>query len=283
MALPAQSYVWFRLRYVIGAWVLRETGLDGARVLWGVQGQPRSGLPFIGLTRRSFPTAQPAGSDDETITEVTLASTLTVTASAAGETAAFLLFGLRYAYTLSGGDTTEDARDALLALVEIDRLKIQGVNNTATGFQPCTALASGTDEIDFAGLALAPVAVKSIEGCAVTPTSEDYRKINSGSRRALVKIELFWPEQQDGFDTLDEYMEALRSSLQDSDTALWLHARGVGVEQGDRVNPQNSSRAVGGAFMRSASMDVIFNADSKVYRPAVGIAGVNAPEIELIA
>jgi len=293
VALPAPSYVWFRLRHVVALWVLRETGLPAtvalpggvvtSSVLWDLQNQPRPPLPYIGLSRREFPLDF---IDEETITEVTTAATITLTASVVGETASLLLFGLRYAYTLQGADTTTDARDALLALVAADLLRtVTALDGTdvAVGFQPVTATASGADAIAFAGFGLGPVGVAASENTTLVATSVDYRRIQAGLRRAIIRLDLFWPERQDAFETLDAHAEALRSSLTREDTAAYLADRGVGVIDPGRVRTQNTSAVSGGATQRRRSIDVIFNVMSVTYRADNGIEDVLEPGIEVPA
>lgn len=279
MALPAQSYVWFRLRHVVALWIQRETGLAPAAVLYDEQNQPRPPLPYVGLLRRDFPFE---AFDEEWIREVPVASTLTVTASTPGETASFLLFGLRYAYTLQAGDDAATARDALLALVDDDRCRVDPGTQFAIGFQPCTATGAGASSIDFAGLGVGAVRVEAVEGCTAVDV-EELRSVQQGLRRMLVRLNLYWPTRQLGFDTIDEYAEALRSSLVNEDTALWLAARGVGVDNPARVSIQEASAVSGGASQRRKFVDVVFNAKSKLYRPGVALAGVDAPAIEIVA
>ena len=283
MALPAQSYVWFRLRHVVGLWVSYVTNLPASAVLYDVQNQPRPSLPYVGLVRRDFPFAV---FDDELIVEVPTAVTLTVTASAVGETAALTLFGTRYAYTLTGADDTEAARDALLDAIGDDLCRLIAAGDgtdIAVGFQPCTAVASGTDAIAFAGLGSGPVWVTAVEGCTLgTPTLAD-RHVQTGLRRAVVRVELYWPERQNGFDTIDEYAEVLRSSLQNESTAWWLAARGVGVENQAAIAVQEASAVSGAARQRRKFFDVIFNAQSSTYRTATVLAGVTPPTVEILA
>lgn len=283
MTLPNQSYVWFRIRHVVGLWVLRETGLDDTAIQWDEQNQARPALPYIGLVRRDFAFDV---LDDELITEVTTAATLTVTAATAGETVACVLFGTRYAYTLTGLDDTETARDALLALITADLCRlVTAADGTefAVGFQPSTATGAGTDRINFAGLGLGPVHLSAVEGCTVAPTTTAYRHIQSGIRRAVIRLDLYWPDRQAGFDTIDEYAETLRSSLLREDTAAWLAARGVGVDNPGRVTVQEASAVSGGARQRRKIMDVVFNASSKLYRADDGIDEVEATTVEIIA
>ena len=283
MALLAQSYVWFRLRHVVGLWVSYVTDLPATAVLYDMQNQPRPVLPYVGLVRRDFPLAY---FDDELILEVPTAVTLTVTAAAVGETAALILFGTRYAYTLAGGDDTEAARDALLAAIGEDLCRLvtagDGVD-TAVGFQPCTATAVGLDGITFAGLGAGPVRVSAIEGCTLGVPTVANRHVQSGLRRAVVRVELYWPERQDGFATIDEYAEALRSSLQNEETAWWLASRGVGCENASTIAVQEASAVSGGARQRRKFFDVIFNAQSQVYRTATAVDGATPPAVEILA
>lgn len=277
-----QSFVWFRIRHVAGLWVLRETGLPDAAILYDMQNEARPALPYVGLTRREFPFEV---IDDELIAEVTTAATLTVTATTAGETVACILFGTRYAYTLTGLDDTEAARDALLALIAADLCRIvTAADGTyfAVGFQPSTATGAGTDAIDFAGLGLGPVHLTAVEGCTVTPTTLAYRHIQAGIRRAVIRLDFYWPERQDGFETIDEYAETLRSSLLREDTAAWLAARGVGVDNPGRITIQEASALSGGARQRRKIMDVVLNANSKVYRADDGIEGVSPAAVEIV-
>ena len=283
MALPAQSFVWLRIRHVVGLWVARETGLASTAILYDAQNQPRPALPYVGLTRRDFPFDV---IDDEVIREVTTAATLTVTASTVGSTVACVLFGLRYAYTLVLGDTPATARTALLALIADDLCRVVPATDGhgyAVGFNPCTATGAAVADINFAGLGLGPVHLTAVEGCTVTPTTLAYRSIQAGIRRAVVRLDLYWPTRQDGFDTIDEYAEALRSSLVREDTAVYLASRGVGVDDPGSITIQEASVASGGARQRRKIMDVIFNAAAKVYRPDNGIATVEAPAVEFVA
>jgi hypothetical protein len=277
MALPAQSYVWFRLRHVVGLWVQDVTALPATAILYDTQNETRPPLPYVGLERRDFPFEH---FDSELIREVTTSSTLTVTASSAGETAAFTLFGLRYVYTLGAGETTEDARDALLAAVSGDL--VRSISGTAVGFQPCTATGSGVDSIDFAGLGLGPVRIVPVEGCSVGSETLAYRNIQAGIRRAVVRLHLYWPEQQVDFETIDEYAEVLRSSLLREETASWLQARGVGVDNPARISVQDASAVSGGARQRRKFLDVIFNAQSRVYRADTGMAGATFSGVEVL-
>lgn len=282
MALPAQSYVWLKVRHVVGLWVLRTTGLPDTGILYDDQNQPRPALPYIGLVRREFPFEH---FDTETIREVPIAATLTVTAAVEDETVAIELFGTRYAYTLTADDTTETARDALLALIEVDLLRLVSVTSGpdyAIGFQPCTATGVDTDAIDFAGLSIGPVNVTPIEGCTVSETLE-YRKVQSGLRRLIVRFNLYWPEREDGFETIDEYAEALRSALLTQDSAVWLAARGVGVENQARIAVQNVGTVSGAERQRRRFLDVIFNAPSKIYRVDNGLITGVPPSIEVVS
>lgn len=282
MALPAQSYVWLKVRHVVGLWVLRETGLPDTGILYDDQNQPRPALPYIGLTRREFPFET---FDTEVTVEVPISSVLTVTAAVAGETVAIELFGTRYAYTLVGGDTTEDARDALLALIAPDLLRLIAVASGppyAVGFQPCTATGAALSLINFAGLSIGPVRVTAIEGCTLVETLE-YRKVQSGLRRMIVRFNFYWPEREDGFETIDAYTEALRSALLTEDSAVWLASRGVGVENQSRIAVQNAGVVSGAERQRRRFMDAIFNASSKIYRVDDAIVTVNPPIIEVIA
>jgi hypothetical protein len=278
-----QSYVWPRLRHVIALWVARTTNLTSPQILWSEQNQPSPALPYVGLTRREFPLD---GHDDERTMEVTTAVRLTVTASAVGDTVAVLLFGTRYAYTLAGADTTEDARDALLAAIELDRIRTvtsaSGIPY-GVGFQPCTATASGTDAIDFAGLGFGPVHLQVIEGGTLSNETLAYRAIAKGLRQALVRVELFWPEYSDPFETAEAYAGALRDSLVEEETATWLASRGVGVEQGARVRIQNFSAVAGALRETRLVMDVLFNAASKRYRESNAIDGAAAATVTVVA
>ena len=283
MALPTQSYVWLRLREVAALWVQRETGLANTAVLLDLQNQPRPALPYVGIERRDFPFDW---TDDEQIVQVTTAVTVQVTATAAGETVALTLFGLRYAYTLQGGDTTEVARDALLALIAPTLCRIIPAadgHNYASGFQPCTATGAGLDSIVFAGLGVAPVRVVTIERCTVAASTLAYRKEQTGLRRVIMRFNFYWPTRQDGFDLLDEYVEALRSSLQNTDTAIWFVQHGVGFEQPGRIAPQDASAVSGGAMQRRKFFDVLFHANSRIYRADTGLVGVATPTIEITA
>jgi len=268
---------------VVGLWVSRETGLANTAILYDMQNQPRPALTYVGLTRRDFPFD---AFDDELILEVTTAVTLTVTAATAGETAALVLFGTRYAFTLTGADDAEAARDALLAAITDDLCRIvTSADGTdfAVGFQPCTCTATGAASLTFAGLGLGPVRVSVVEGCSLgTPTLAD-RSVQTGLRRAIIRLDLYWPERQDGFDTIDEYAEVLRSSLQREDTAWWLASRGVGVEQQASITIQEASAVSGGARQRRKIMDVVFNAQSQVYRTAQTLGTVTPPSVEIIA
>jgi hypothetical protein len=281
MALPAQSYVWIKVRHVVGMWTLRTTGLASTGILYEDQNQPRPALPYIGLVRREFPFES---FDQETIIEVPVSSVLTVTASAVGDTVAIELFGTRYAYTLVGDDTTEDARDALLELLAPDLLRLISVTtgpDYAVGFQPCTATGDDTDEINFAGLSIAPVRVTAIEGCTTTPTLA-YRKVQCGLRRMIVRFNFYWPEREDGFETIDAYAEAIRSAVQTEDTAVWLSARGVGVENQARIAVQNAGTISGGERQRRRFLDAIFNASSKIYRADDGITAVEPAIVSVV-
>ena len=283
MALPVQSYVWPRVRHVVARWVARVTALPEASILWSDQNAPSPGLPYIGLTRRTW---QVDGFDEEVITEVPIASTLTCTASGAGETIAVILYGTRYAYTLTGGDTTEDGRDALLALIASDLIHTviapSGSNTFGVGFQPCTAVASGTDAIDFAGLGYGALSLAAIEGATVSETRA-YRSLSRGLRRALVRIELFWPEQSTPFETADAYAGAIVDALLETEQATWLASRGVGVEQAGRVRVQDFSGVAGGALRETRlSIEVLFNAMAKRYQPGDGVEEVEAPTIGIV-
>lgn len=268
MALPVQSYVWPRLRHVIALWVARTTGLTGTAILWSEQNQPQPTLPYVGLTRRDFPLE---GDDEETIREVTTSATLTCTATGVGSTLAVVLFGTRYAYTLTAGQDATDGRNALLALIAPDLVRVvvspSTANQFGVGFQPCTAVASGAAAINFAGLGFGPVRLAVVEGGTRTETVA-FRAIAKGMRRALVRVELFWPEQHVAFESADAYAGALQDSLLESETAQWLAERGVGVEQAQRIRVQDVSAVAGGALRETRLIfDVLFNATSKRYRP----------------
>ncbi len=284
MALPVQSYVWPRLRHVIGLWALRTTALADTAVLWAEQNQPSPALPYVGLTRRDFPLD---GDDEEVIVQVTTVVTLTVTAAAVGETVAVLLFGTRYAYTLIVDDTPELARDALLALIAADLIQVivspSTQNQFGVGFQPCTAVVDGTEAIAFAGLGYGPVHLDIIEGGTLSGETLTYRAVAKGMRRALVRVELFWPEQFTAFESVDNYANVLRDSLLESETAEWLAQRGVGVEQAQRIRIQNISGVAGGALTeRRLYFDALFNAASKRYRAENPIDSAVPPSVVVL-
>jgi hypothetical protein len=284
VALSVQSYVWPRLRHVIGLWVARTTALADTAILWAEQNQPSPALPYVGLTRRDFPLD---GDDEEVIVQVTTAATLTITAAAIGETVAVVLFGTRYAYTLAGADTTEDARDALLALIAADLIRViispSTQNQFGVGFQPCTAVVNGTDAIDFAGLGFGPVHLTVVQGGTLSDELE-YRAVAKGMRRALVRVELFWPEQFTAFESIDNYANALRDSLLEGETAEWLAQRGVGIEQAQRIRIQNISGVAGGALTeRRLYFDALFNAASKRYRAENPIDSAVPPSVVVLA
>jgi hypothetical protein len=281
MALPTQSFVWLKVRHVVGLWVLRATGLSTTGILYEDQNQPRPALPYIGFVRREFPFES---FDTETIVQVPTVVEIIVTADAVGETVAIELFGTRYAYTMIGGDTTEDARDALLALIEPDLLQLITVASGppyAVGFQPCTATGAGTNVIVFDGISIGPARVDIIEGATATTTLA-YRHVQSGLRRMIVRFNFYWPEREDGFETIDAYAEALRSDLLREETAVWLAARGVGVENPSRIAVQNAGTVSGAERQRRRFMDVIFNTTSKVYRADDGITTAEPPVIEVV-
>lgn len=278
-----QSYVWPRLRHVIALWVARVTGLPNASILWSEQNQPSPALPYVGLTRRNFPLD---GGDEEITAEITTSVRLTCTATGVGSTFACTLFGTRYAYTLAVGETTEDARDALLAAISADVIRVvtsSSGRQFGVGFQPCTAAVAGSDAIDFAGLGFGPVHLSAVEGCSLGNEVLAYRVITKGLRRALVRVELFWPELPAPFETADAYANALRDSLLEEETATWLASRGVGVEQAARLTIQDASAVAGGALRETRlMMDVLFNATSKRYRADNGIGGVTPPVVVAI-
>lgn len=282
MALPIQSYVWPRLRHVIGLWVQRTTALASSAILWSEQNQPSPPLPYVGLTRRDFPLD---GDDEETITEVVTSATLTVTAATTGSTVALVLFGTRYAYTLVVGDTATTARNALLALIAVDLVRTvtsSSGRQFGVGFQPCTAAASGAAAIAFAGLGFGPVHLSVVEGGTLAEVTA-YRAIAKGLRRALVRVELFWPELPAPFETAEAYANALRDSLLEEETATWLAERGVGVEQAQRLRVQDISAVAGDALRETRLvMDVLFNATSKRYRAENPIATATPPTIVAI-
>jgi hypothetical protein len=272
------------LRHVIALWVQRTTGLANTAILWSEQNQPSPALPYIGLTRRDFPLD---GDDEETTTEVTTAVTLTVTASVAGDTVAVVLFGTRYAYTLVLGDTATTARNALLALITADLIRtVTSTSGRAfgVGFQPYTAVASGAAAIAFAGLGFGPVHLSVVQGATLGDETRAYRAIAKGMRRALVRVELFWPEYVAPFETAESYANALRDSLLEEETATWLAARGVGVEQAQRLRVQDISAVAGDALRETRLyMDVLFNATSKRYRAESPIGTAVAPSVVAIA
>lgn len=252
---------------MIAQWVERTTGLAPAAILWDAQNQPSPELPYVGLVRRDFPLD---GDDEETIREVTTSATLTCTATGVGSSISIVLFGHRYAYTLTAGQDATDGRDALLALLAPDLVRVvvspSTANEFGVGFQPCTAVASGAAAINFTGLGFGPVRLEVIEGGTLTQTRA-YRSIAKGLRRALVRVELFWPEQHVAFQSADAYAGALRDSLLEGEPAQWLAERGVGVEQAQRIRVQDVSAVAGGALRETRLIfDVLFNASSVRYR-----------------
>jgi hypothetical protein len=283
MALPVHSYVWFRLRHIIGRWAQRVTELPATAILYDSQNQPSPSLPYIGLTRRDFPAG---GDDEEYIHEVATSVTLTCTATVVADSISLVLFGTRYSYTLVLGDTPTTARDALLALIAPDLVRVvvspSTANSFVLGFQPCTAVADGAASIVFAGLGVGPVRLLLVEGGTLASETA-YRHVAKGLRRFTARVELFWSEQQSGFETIDAHAGALTDSLGEDETAWWLADRGVGVEQAALISVQDASVQVGGARERRLFFDVLFNAQSKRYRISNAIETVIAPAVEIAA
>jgi len=57
----------------------------------------------------------------------------------------------------------------------------------------------------------------------------------------------------------------------------------LGVEDPARINVQDTSAVSGGANQRRKTMDVVFNAMSKIYREANAVEGATPPTIEISA
>ena len=246
------------------------TGLEGSPldpldtgVIWAQYDRGELRHPYVSLQRLSIETL---GRNERYIGARTSQATITVTASVVGSIAVQLYWAT---VRVPAGADVEAGRDALLAAL------------TST-LEPLTFAASGVDSITVLGAGGGAVECAAIEGCTVIADSEAFYRVSRIDRLYRVRVQLY-AFAGDGADAIDEYADALLSSLQQPDDPIGLPILaefGVGV---NGVPPVaiDVTAASGALYERRLYFDVGFVTPSVLYyTDPAGIVSAGAPSLQ---
>jgi hypothetical protein len=274
VALPVQSRAWPRVQNAIGAWAAGVTGLEAspadpldATVIWANYDRGELRKPYVSLQRL---TVETIGRNERYIGERPSSRTITVTAPTGGQTSAAVQLFWATVRVAAGVDE-EVTRDALLTALQ------------AT-LEPLEFVSAGVDAITVTGAGGGAVECAAIEGCTVATGASAYFRVSRVDRIYKVRVQLY-AFDGDGADAIDEYADALLSSLQQPDDPIGLPILaeyGVGV---NGVPPVaiDVTAASGALYERRLYFDVGFVTPSILYyTQPVGVALAAAPALTLL-
>jgi hypothetical protein len=270
VALPVQSRAWPRVQHAIGAWAAGVTGLDASPadpldtgVIWANYDRGEIRHPYVSLQRL---TTETFGRNERYIGARTSQATITVTASVTGSIAVQLFWAT---VRVDAGADEEAGRDALLEALSLT-------------LEPLTFEASGLDSITVLGAGGGPVECAAIEGCTVSADAEAYYRVSRVDRLYRVRVQLY-AFDGDGADAIDEYADAMLSSLQQPDDPIGLPILaefGVGVN-GVPTVAIDITAASGALYERRLYFDVGFVTPHVLYyTDPAGIVSVGAPSLQ---
>lgn len=267
-----QSRAWPRVQNAIGAWAAGVTGLYASPadpldvgVIWTQYDRGELRKPYVSLQRL---TVETLGRSERYIGERPSSRVITVTATGAASIAVQLYWAT---VRVAAGVDVEASRDALLTALQ------------AT-LEPLTFAASGTAAIVVTGAGGGAVECSAVDGCTVATGAVAFYRVLRSNRLYKVRVQLY-AFDGDGADAIDEYADALLSSLQQPDDPIGLPILaefGVGV---NGVPPAaiDVTAASGALYERRLYFDVGFVTPSILYytQPA-SIALVGDPSLTVV-
>jgi hypothetical protein len=269
VALPVQSRAWPRVQHAIGAWAAGVTGLEASPadpldtgVIWANYDRGELKHPYVSLQRLSTETL---GRNERYIGERVSQATITVTA-VTGSIAVQLFWAT---VRVDADADVEAGRDALLEALTLT-------------LEPLTFEAVGLDSITVLGAGGGAVECAAIDGCTVAEDETAYYRVTRIDRLYRVRVQLY-AFDGDGADAIDEYADALLSSLQQPDDPIGLPILaefGVGV---NGVPPVaiDATAASGALYERRLYFDVGFVTPHVLYyTDPAGIVSAGAPSLQ---
>lgn len=254
LALPVRTYAPKRLRRYFSEWAQLALGWTSSgaanaptrRVHQSDGGDPAPALPYMSYTRMSGPEPLAGAEDPSWIGQVPTSGTVTVTAAAAGDATTLVTNEARFSRTMLVGETTEDQRDALLALI-------------AASVEPVVCTASGSASISIAPEYPGDLqALTAVEGCTVS-TVLALREVVYGQRLFRYRVQLHAgsdpSDPSSGYIDIDTFTDALLTMLYSSE----MTRRGAALQVarvGARPAPQRASVNSSGRIEQRAFFDV---------------------------
>jgi hypothetical protein len=279
VALPVQSYTWPRVQHAVGQWAAYATGLPAdqldpdvdppAQIAWGIYDRGPMPQPYISLHRLM---RESIGFESTTIREAAVEQRITVTETVEGERVGLWLAWSEQSVIVQAGATLEDTRDALLDVL------VAGVDRTK---EPLEFAADGTDSILVTPKGSWIVDCVALVGCTVEDVEVEDVRVIQGSKRYRIRVQL-WGFAGDGDDSIDEYADAMLTSLHDAEEGgglPFLGQFGVGVDGVPETATDIS--AVSGALQeRRLFFDASFTTASVTYRrDPTTVAATDPPSV----
>lgn len=254
LALPVRTFAPKRLRRYFNVWAQLALGWTSSgaanaptrRVHQSDGGDPAPALPYLSYTRMAGPEALGGAEDPSWIGQVPTSATVVVTAAAAGDATTLVINEARFSRTMLIGETTEDQRDALFALI-------------AEGVEPVVCTATGADSISVSPEYPGDLqALTAVEGCTVTLTRA-LREVIYGQRLFRYRVQLHAgsdaSDPNSGYIDIDTCVDALLTTLYSSEMTRAGATLQV-ARTGARPAPQRASVNSGGRIEQRAFFDV---------------------------
>ena len=264
-ALPRRSYIPARHERAITTWLELATGFSGdgdldaivdpLRIIRADQGLPRPALPY--LSYMNAVGSQTNGRDERNLSQTFTSVTLTVTASAAGESATLVVNPLRLSHTLTGAQTAEDARDELLLRLSESVEPVDGVAGAGAEF---TLTPQQPGEL---------VEVRAIDGVTLDSSVEELVQHAQGSRSTRWRIQLHGPSDaatDPNYIDMDQWADAILTSLTEQSTLDSFRSLGV-AHNGVRPNTARATVQSGGRAELRLFFDITIATWADLARP----------------
>jgi len=272
---PTSWFPWFRFQRAVGVWAAGALGLDpaGSSVIWADQNVERPELPYLGLQVTSGPTrrGQDASLWPRLMPSVVDVQVLPSAVAATGDALRFFVNGELFEHLAGVGETAEDARDAVLELVD------------ASVQLGATVAAVGADVLRLTADRPGSLAVEAAIGCAATTVTRQLVKLTKGARLIRVRATAYGiPEPRAPGDVgVAEWIELLAEASDDDDLRLALRRQGFVVTQ-STVLQQRASAPSGAEREPRAAADIIFACDvvrGRLVTDWVEHVDVNVPDV----
>jgi hypothetical protein len=243
MATPPASYIpWRRYKDALGWWALEALGfdpesdfdVDANPVLWADQGEERPGLPYLELLVVGGPSRR-GGQDHRRPPEQALATQIVTVlpsaVAAAGDALRLRACGELFERSAEAGDAVEDARDALLALVQA---------SVQPGY---TAAASGGASILLTAERVGSLwGVEALAGCELGASTSALAELVVGKRELKIRATCYGaPDADDADPSPAEWVGMLQDAAASPAARERLRGQGLVITRVDAVQQRVSA------------------------------------------